>query len=361
MSLDAALPPAEESPFRWYYAALALLVVVGLVACVCGGGWLYLRNRKASPDNAQLHDCLAEDRGSTPPFRRVSCDDGAARYRVLEVADWMAFGPNPCVDVAGARRMFDTTDNKKIVCIGDKDADPTKSANIARDGDCLRVVRDADAQRLPCSDPTTNFKVLRRLTDVFVSNLGPVPGGAPEGPCVDVPDTATQYAYQWRSEDESPKVAMPALGKHYDLLFCLARVHEPPPAVKNAKPNCRFISAEAVLAAVNAAGGDHHSHAAPVQTTGNGPCDYTLFRDAGGHDGIIVELTGNFDWPPPDHQEFTIDGVKAAWRSGATLPVGYLVVARPGGNFKLILTFTSAANLREAAVRVYRAAAPHLP
>jgi hypothetical protein len=319
MLADDAPIPAQPKPVRRLRGWIGCLVVLAIAAGVCAGGWLVVRYLAAGADNANVRDCLADDRGENPPYRRVSCEDGEARYRVLAIAERPSTGANPCVDVPGASRLFETTRDNQTVCIGDKDADPARSANIAREGDCLRVVRDADAERLDCADPRANFEVLRRLTNVFVSDLRAPPGVPTDGPCSDVPATTTRYSFQWRSEDVAPRG--PKLpGRHFDLMFCLGRVHEPPPAVPNAPVSCRFVTADGVLAAVNAVDGK---------------------RD--------------------NREEFTLDGMKAAWRVGS-LGVGYLSVARPGGNFEVILVFESGYPfLREAAVEIYRAAGPHLP
>jgi hypothetical protein len=325
---------------------------------VCGGVWLVVRYVTSSSDEVKVGDCLADDPEERPPYRRVSCEDGAARYRVLTVNDGQRPGANPCVDVPGASRLFDTEDNA-IVCIGDKDADPAKSANIAREGDCLQVRRDADAQRLDCGDPATNFQVLSRLTDVFVGGLR-VPGAPDDGPCSDEPSTVSRFGYQWRSEDATPRAPGPA-GRHYDLLFCLARVHEPPPAVPDAAVNCRFVAAEALLAAVNLVAGNRYRGVGPGHANGTAPCTYPLIKESGGADAVTIEMTGTFDWPPPDREQFTLDGLPAAWRANPT-GVGYLSVAQPGGNFEVVLSFDGGSSwLRDAAVEIYRAAAPHLP
>jgi len=342
-----------------WYVGLLIVVVAAILVCD-GGGWLVVRYFSASSDNAKVDDCLADDGEARPPYRRVGCDDGAARYRVLAVADWTGTGPNPCVEVPGASRLYDTEDNK-IVCIGDKDADPTKSANIAREGDCLRIQRDADAQRLDCTDPLANFEVLRRLTDVYVSELR-VPGTPDDGPCSDIPEVATRFAYQWRSEDVTPRA--PGLpGRHYDLLFCLGRVHEPPPAVPDAPGSCRYLAADDVLAAVNAVAGNRYSSVSPGRPSGPEACTYQLSKESGGRDTVTIETTGIFDWPPPDggREEFMLDGERAAWRANP-IGVGYLGVARPGGNVEIVLVLDGGSPfLREAAVEIYRAAAPHLP
>jgi hypothetical protein len=359
---DDAPSEAQAKPVRRIHTVVGCLVVLGLVAGLCGGGWLVVRYLAAGAEHAKVRDCLAEDRGESPPYRRVSCEDAEARYRVLLIAERPLTGGNPCVDVPGASRLFDRTEDDRIVCIGVKDADPAKAANIAKEGDCLRVVRDAGAERLDCTDPRANFEVLRRLTDVYVSDLR-VPFGDDDSPCSDVPATTTRYSFQWRteqSEDAAP--SRPGLpGKHFDLMFCLGRVHEPPPAVPGATGNCRFVKPEDVLAAVNSVDGKQHDRVSPGRPAGPRGCTYALLRVDGGHDAVTLNMSGEFDWPPSAREEFTIDGLKAAWRAN---PVGvaYLSVARPGGNFEIVLTFkTGYSYLREAAVAVYQAAEPHLP
>ena len=360
MLADDAPILAQPKAVRRLRGWIGCLVVLGIAGGLCGGGWLVVRYLAAGADNANVRDCLADDRGENPPYRRVSCEDDGARYRVLAIAERPSTGANPCVDVPGASRLFETTRDNKTVCIGAKDADPARSANIARDGDCLRVVRDADAERLDCADPRANFEVLRRLTDVFVSDLRAPPGVPTDAPCSDIPATTTRYSFQWRSEDAAPRG--PNLpGRHFDLMFCLGRVHEPPPAVPNAPVSCRFVSADGVLAAVNAVDGKLHRSVSPGRPAAREACAYALFRHERGRDAVTIEMTGEFAWPPDNRQEFTLDGMKAAWRAGS-LGVGYLSVARPGGNFEVILVFESGYPfLREAAVEIYRAAAPHLP
>jgi hypothetical protein len=175
-----------------------------------------------------------------------------------------------------------------------------------------------------------------------------------------VPGVATRFAYQWRSEDVTAR--LPNLpGKHYDLVFCLARVNLPPPAVPDAPANCQFITADGVLAAVNAASGNRYHSVGPGRASADGPCTYMLSKESGGRDVVEIEMTGIFDWPPPEWEEFTLDGAMAAWRAGSP-GIGRLSVARPGGNFTVVLTLDGGVRaLREAVVEIYRAAAPHLP
>jgi len=359
----------EPARARWYHTVLGLVVILALLGCVCGCGWLVLRHfvdrASSNAARAKTGDCLADSRGGHPLYRRVSCRDRTARYRVFAVADGRHSRPNPCVDVPGASRLYKI--DFTIVCIGDKDADPARSANLAAPGDCLRVVRGADPERLTCTDPRANFTVLRRRTDVDISTM-PMPGLPSNDPCADQPRTVTEYELNWEYEGPTPATPAPApgLARHVDLLFCLARVHEPPPAVPDAPANCRFVTADGVLTALNAAQGQHHRSAQQTGVNSDGECQYQLIRDDGGADQVTIELTGDLGWPPPrissDRQEFTLDGATAAWRAEKLGGGGYFAVQRPAGTFEIDFVFRgSSPSLREAAIQIYRAAAPHLP
>ena len=93
-------------------------------------------------------------RRTRPPYCRVSCDDAAAKYRVLAVADWTPFGANPCVDVPGASRLFELPGDDKIVCIGEKDA---SSASTAANPACARrPSRSTVPPSRTCRSPTAS-------------------------------------------------------------------------------------------------------------------------------------------------------------------------------------------------------------
>lgn len=342
-------PPPAYPPSPVRRLVLGIVAIVAVLGCLAGGVFA-LRAYLGDPERADVEDCLA-DAGGRPGYRLVDCDDQAARYQVLTVSK--ADG-NPCVDVPGASRLYRI--DGKVFCVGRKDADPAKSANIAKDGDCLRIGRDVEAERLRCADPKANVKVLRRLTGV---TYDVVPSFS-KGPCADVPGTVLTYIYDWKS-DTPPDRRSALPGKHAELLFCLARVNEPPPAVPGANPQCRYVSGAAVLAAVNAAGGNRYA-AVNVSLAGPFGCDYRIGRDRTSRDGnIMIKLGADTTWPPSDMEEFAIDGVKAAWRPNR-LGGGYLYIDRPTGRFEIVLVLdeTSTAT-REAAVAIYRAAAPHVP
>jgi hypothetical protein len=334
---------------------LRVVAVVAVLGCLVGGVFA-VRGYLGAPGRADVGNCLA-DAGGRPGYRLVDCDDQAARYRVLTVSE--ADG-NPCVDVPGASRLYSIDD--KVFCVGRKDADPAKSANIAKNGDCLRIGRDVEAERLDCADPKANVKVLRRLTDVTYDVIP----GVSEGPCADtdVPDTVLTYAYDWES-DTPPNPHYSRRGKHADLLFCLARINEPPPAVPDAHPSCRYVSGDAVLAAVNAAVGTRYVEV-EASFAGDGTCVYQIGsgRYLGG--GIIsIKLNADTTWPPLDAEEFDIDGLKAAWETGSygdpQSGRGHLYIDRQTGRFEIVLGFDTFAATRELAIAIYRAAAPHVP
>lgn len=336
---------------------LVVAAVLVLAACVCGGGWLILRHRSADPASAEVNDCLADDPGAEPPFKRVDCDDKAARYRLRQIAGWSVSGPNPCVEVPGATRSFEHYGDgaNSTYCLGDKDADPATSINTARPGDCLLVSREHDAVRVECSDQRANFTVLDRRLDLVVSGIR-IPGSPSDAPCAGVPGTVTTYGLQWRTLGP-PVAAAPMPGKHYDLMLCLRRVHEPPPAVATGPANCRYVTPEGLLTAANSVTGNRYRTARINATTGDAPCTYVLLHGAGGNDVVEIEMTGDLQWPPERATQFTIDGADAAWRDE-----GVLMVARPTGRVEIRLAIRSSrTDGRAIAEAVYRAAAPHLP
>jgi hypothetical protein len=331
--------------------AVGVVVLVVVAGCLVGGT-LAVRSYLAQPARAEVGDCLADDAGAKVPYSQAGCDDKAARYKVLAVSK--ADG-NPCVGVPGASRLYRI--DGKVFCVGRKDADPAKSANIAKDGDCLRIGRGIESERLDCADPKANVKVLRRLTDISV-------GGLPNlnsGPCADVAGTVLVYTYDWQSDPPGQPI-VPSLGRNVDLGFCLARVNEPPPAVPDAVRDCRYVTREAVLAAANATNGNRYT---AVRASMAGPlgCDYRLTQGGQSYlDGIVIKLGADTAWPPAGMQEFDLDGAKAAWRDSHAGGGGSLFVDRPTGRFEIAFVvggdFTGA---RETAIAIYRAAAKHIP
>lgn len=340
---------------------LGCAIIIVLAACLFSGGWLIVRHFTAGAGKATTNDCLADDKGADPPYRRVDCDAKAAKYRVLQIAGWSVSGPNPCVEVAGASHSYEQYGDgaNKTICIGDKDADPATAANAAKVGDCLLVSRDRDALRTDCGDRRANFTVLRRLLDASVGGLS-VPGSQSDGPCASVPGTVTTYGLQWRAVGP-PVSTMHVIGQHYDLLLCLKRVNEPPPAVATGPVNCRYLTPSGVLAAVNAVDGSRFQSAQITATTADAPCTYVLLG-GGRRDVVTIEMTGEMQWPPADHTELVIDGVKAAWQADPLgLGIGTLSVQRTSGRLEIGVKAGDGADVRGIAESVYRAAAPHVP
>lgn len=94
---------------------------------------------------------------------------------------------------------------------------------------------------------------------------------------------------------------------------------------------------------------------------GGNPCTYSLSRDRPGRDMVYVWLTAESAWPPSGTREFSLDGTPAAWRDN-TLGGGYLYVDRPTGRFEVTVVFDASYRFsREAAIQIWRAAAPHVP
>jgi hypothetical protein len=340
--------------------ALFWLVFLTVVAGCCWGGRLIVGNIAAGPDYVNLHDCLTDDPGADPPYERVACDDAAAKYRALLVVEPTPRDGNPCLDVPGASRLYEISDDgdSKTVCLGTKDADPAKAANTARDGDCLRIGRGVEAERLDCKDPRANVKVLRRLTRVVIGVLE----GYVDGPCADVPGTALRYVYQWHSDRSSSGGRTDNLpGEYVDLLFCVARVNEPPPAVPGAAYSCRFITRAGMLAAVRAAGGSEYIAVSGGTSGGRNPCVYSLVRETHRSDTVVLWFKVEDGWPPDKAEEFTVDGQPLAWRTSATGRGGDLYVDRPTGRLEIKILRDDPSKAREMAVAIYRAAARHLP
>jgi hypothetical protein len=341
---------------------LILLCVLGLLG-KCGQ--LVVRHFLASGNHAKVHDCLAEDHGGKPPYRRVSCDGGSAKYRVLKVTGLPHTGDSPCLDVASASRSYETTSqhNAKTVCIGAKDADPARSVNIAKEGDCLRVERGVDAERADCADPRTHFRVERRIKGY---SAGGLPGLRGPDICASAPGAVAKYLYKWQSEPEPRQSGRTPRGVYYDVVFCLSRVRAPPTAVAGGPVNCRYITGGGLRAAVNAVEPGHTKALRLANITGNMPCRYAVNRADYAYDTVEIEMSGDLTWPPAGGgRGFTIDGVQAAWRETAPGHEGFLSVERPGGRFDVYVSVPSlvpgVAALRDLAAQIYRAAAPHLP
>jgi hypothetical protein len=340
---------------------MVIAVVASVVLALCGvGAAVAIRSYLADPGRAKVGDCLAPDADRPVPYRKVGCDDPGAGFTVLTAAE--ADG-NPCVDVPGASRLY--TIERRTFCVGRKGADPARAANVAKDGDCLRIGRDIEAERRPCADPEANVEVLRRLTDVPVerSSRPPLPGlpGKP-GPCAEVERTELAYTYEWRSDPPRKPVVPSFSVTTVDLMFCLARVNLPPAVASDQGQDCRYVTVDALLAAVVATSGMQYTEISG-HLAGPFGCTFELTLSASvPRDRIDLQLSAEPKWPPADGQEFDLDGVKAAWHLGVGGEVGTLSVARPIGRFEITLVSLGALNQpRETAVAIWRLAAPHVP
>ena len=338
---------------------IAAVAVVVLVLCGVGTA-VAVRSYLADPGRAEVGDCLAPDAGRPVPYRKVGCDDPEADFTVLTAAE--ADG-NPCVDVPGASRLY--TIERRTFCVGRKGLDPARAANVATDGDCLRIARDIETERRPCADPEANVEVLRRLTQVRVerSSLPPLPGvpGKP-GPCAEVERTELAYTYEWRSDPPRAPVVPSFSVTTVDLMFCLARVNLPRTVAPDREQDCRYVTADALLAAVVATSGMQYTE---INGSTAGPFGCRFELTLGRHvprDSIELRLSDEPRWPPDAEEEFDLDGAKAAWHLGSSGQVGTLSVARPIGRFEINLVSLGAwSKPRETAVAIWRLAAPHVP
>jgi hypothetical protein len=198
---DAAQPAQAKKA-----SPLGCLVVLLLVLAVGGGGgYLLWAKDKDSLNRAKEGDCLRETRDDKEsPFRIVACGDAKAEYKVLKLKPRSA----DCKDVAGAQRAAFNDDNN--VCIGDKDADPAKAINVAKEGDCVSM-SGGEAQRVDCSAPDAQYKVLKRLTDVLEINA--------KSACNGVAGAETAYQWNWQSDGQFSNLSR----MNVDLILCLGK------------------------------------------------------------------------------------------------------------------------------------------
>ncbi|MDQ1287882.1 MAG: hypothetical protein QG622_1447 [Actinomycetota bacterium] len=177
-------PP--KPPFRPTAAVIAGLTVLALL--VTGGAYWLWSNGRDLVSEASVGDCLRlapEDTES--PYRIVGCSDSAARFTVLGAVPRTG-DDSACHDMAGSTKA--ATGDGETLCLGPVGVDTAKAVNVAKQGDCLRLVGEV-AERVACSDPEANYKVLKRLSAVADFEI--------KQACADVPGTDEEYLWNWGS------------------------------------------------------------------------------------------------------------------------------------------------------------------
>ncbi len=190
--------PAEQKPGRKLPVRAILSVV--LLVIVAGVGWYLNRD---NVENAAVGDCASYDASKKDKmYKVVDCTDAAAEFKVLTVSDG---NEQSCKEVAGASRSW--TVDTKTVCMGEKDADPLRAVNVAKEGDCL-AIKGNDAEKTDCGAADATDKVLKRLSDV--SEIGA------DSACTDVEGVETLYTWQWTTDGPAGNLDL-----NYDVLLCL--------------------------------------------------------------------------------------------------------------------------------------------
>lgn len=201
---QAPFPPPPVVPVRRRRTGLIVALVgaaVLLVALAVTAG-LVLRGQNVA--TAGVGDCLHLDQ-SEQSFVRRDCGAADADHRVLAVTD----GTRACIEVVGTTRTIDV--NARVLCVGEKDADPARAVNGAKVGECL-TVSGQDAERAPCGSGS------RPILKILKNQLRSTGGGADLAfTCQDV-DGAEQV-YAWTLDSVPPQ----PVGR-YDLIFCLGPV-----------------------------------------------------------------------------------------------------------------------------------------
>ncbi|GAA2432721.1 hypothetical protein GCM10010191_53430 [Actinomadura vinacea] len=185
------------------WGCLALLLVAAVVAG--GGGYWYWSSNKDHIDKVAVGDCLRQAAGDQEsPYRIVSCSDSGAAYKALKLLP----SSQGCREVAGASRQVNNENN--TVCMGEKDVDPAKAVNVAKEGDCLSA-SDSQAERLDCSSPQARYKVLKRRTNVLNTDA--------RRACAGVPGAVSAYNWNWESEGKFNSVSK----MNVEVLLCLGK------------------------------------------------------------------------------------------------------------------------------------------
>lgn len=193
-------PPPPVRPRRRRTGLILVLVAAG-VLLVAGAVATGLAIADRSLGAAAAGDCLHYD-AARQTFERRDCGAADADSTVLGVTD----STRQCVDVVGTTRTVEA--NEKVLCIGEKDADPTKAVNGAKVGDCL-TVRGENGERTDCVSGS------RPVLAILKDQLRSMGGGADLAyKCAE--SEGAERVYGWTLEAVPPS----PVGR-YDLVFCL--------------------------------------------------------------------------------------------------------------------------------------------
>jgi hypothetical protein len=194
----------KPQPRRW-----ALIVVPAVAVLAIGAGLAFAFLVPGSISNASTGDCASFDRSHpAEPYAVVRCSSAQATFAVLNVVDENTEG---CREVAGATRSTVVTNGaqRREVCMGPKDADPSTAVNIAQSGDCLTGTTGQE-KRVPCTDPTATFQILKRVNHVSTTQVPTT--------CNGVPEATSVYSWTWDADDGTG----PAIASYQtDAVFCL--------------------------------------------------------------------------------------------------------------------------------------------
>jgi hypothetical protein len=203
-----AAAPAAGKANASLWGCLSGLLLLLLIGAFLGRIWWANQDHI---DNVAVGDCVQQTPDDADsPYRIVACEDPASTYKALKLIP--SGGNNgDCKEVAGASQS--TTNKDNTVCLGEKDVDPAKAVNVAKEGDCLGV-QGSKAQRLDCSAKDAQYKVLKLATDV-----GNITGNAENAACRNVKGTESVYSWNWETSGTSGAIDRMSV----DLVLCLGK------------------------------------------------------------------------------------------------------------------------------------------
>ncbi|MEW2356454.1 hypothetical protein [Spirillospora sp. NPDC029432] len=211
MSEGQVMPPSGESRTdagnaQHQGGVWGCVAVLAVVVLFCAGAyWLWSKN-KDHINNVAVGDCLRETRhDENSPYRIVPCDNAAATHKALRLIP-LGTSKGSCQQVAGASRS--ATNDDATVCLGEKDVDPDKAVNVAKEGDCVTFA-GSEAQRVDCAAKEAEFEVIKRLADV--------PSLDEKRACAKVPRAVRSYSWNWESQGRFGNISR----MNVDVLLCL--------------------------------------------------------------------------------------------------------------------------------------------
>ncbi len=276
-------------------AGIAIALVILMVLCIGVAGSSLQVFTQAS-ETFETGTCVAPDKDGRLPYKQVDCTDPAFTHVVVGVVDHDTV--RPCRGVPGASTLFST--NAKVVCLGVKGVDGSRSINVVRDGDCVNI-DGGTALLIDCRDASAKFQVIKRLTAV--------PEGT-SGPCDGVEGLVETYEWNWTSSDPVDRS-----DKSIDVVLCLGpsqSARDAEAAARAAQSTCRFLTDAEVSAAVSAATSKTYTVSERVDDGTH--CHYQFSKAT---ESVRVGFFSGAKLNPARGSEnFTIDGLRAAWDPG---------------------------------------------